>query len=45
MLNDRLLREGYVDGFWVELFGADVLKLWMEYGQYLDQRNTGTMPN
>ncbi|KAL1955566.1 hypothetical protein VTO42DRAFT_8445 [Malbranchea cinnamomea] len=61
MLNDRLLREGYVgeastheddydkrrgrkhresskiQGFWVGLFGVDVLDLWQEYGKYLDR--------
>lgn len=47
MLNDRLLRVGYVgegDGegeeggvrFWKGLFGVGVLELWEEYGRYLD---------
>ena len=46
MLNDRLLRVGYVgdegkregegNGFWKALFGAGVLELWEEYGRYLD---------
>ncbi|KAJ5188402.1 hypothetical protein N7491_004728 [Penicillium cf. griseofulvum] len=48
MLNDRLLRVGYVDeeegkdvgeqgiGFWKGLFGVGVGELWEEYGQYLD---------
>ena len=47
MLNDRLLRVGYVGdegsgegkegmGFWKALFGAGVLELWEEYGRYLD---------
>lgn len=45
MLNDRLLREGYVDGFWVNLFGVDVLELWMAYGQHLDQANPEAVRN
>jgi hypothetical protein len=44
MLNDRLLRVGYVgegedgsgNGFWKGLFGAEVVDLWEEYGRYLD---------
>lgn len=36
MLNDRLLRVGYRDGFWRSLFEADVEQLWEEYGLYLD---------
>ncbi|CAI7625085.1 unnamed protein product [Penicillium palitans] len=48
MLNDRLLRVGYVGeregkdvdeqsiGFWEGLFGVGVGELWEEYGQYLD---------
>jgi hypothetical protein len=44
MLNDRLLRVGYVGeeegdcgvGFWRGLFGAEVAELWGEYGEYLD---------
>ncbi|OJJ73648.1 hypothetical protein ASPBRDRAFT_122049 [Aspergillus brasiliensis CBS 101740] len=41
MLNDRLLRVGYVgeksgDEFWKGLFGMDVLELWEEYGRWLD---------
>ncbi|KAJ5511923.1 hypothetical protein N7453_004026 [Penicillium expansum] len=48
MLNDRLLRVGYVGegegenvgkhgiGFWKGLFGVGVGELWEEYGQYLD---------
>ncbi|OQD78684.1 hypothetical protein PENDEC_c001G02414 [Penicillium decumbens] len=44
MLNDRLLRVGYVGeqagdsgvGFWKGLFGASVAELWDEYGEYLD---------
>ncbi|KAJ6120688.1 hypothetical protein N7523_004968 [Penicillium sp. IBT 18751x] len=44
MLNDRLLRVGYVGeeegdsgvGFWKSLFGAEVAQLWQEYGEYLD---------
>ncbi|KAF7528531.1 hypothetical protein PCG10_000376 [Penicillium crustosum] len=48
MLNDRLLRVGYVGeregkdvdkqsiGFWEGLFGVGVGGLWEEYGQYLD---------
>ncbi|KAJ5578245.1 uncharacterized protein N7459_007209 [Penicillium hispanicum] len=47
MLNDRLLRVGYVDeneeptpsnqvGFWMGLFGVGVADLWDEYGRYLD---------
>lgn len=44
MLNDRLLRVGYVGeregdsgvGFWKSLFGAEVARLWEEYGEYLD---------
>lgn len=45
MLNDRLLRVGYVGekeedsgvGFWQSLFGAEVAELWEEYGEYLDR--------
>lgn len=45
MLNDRLLRVGYVGaeegdcgvGFWRGLFGAEVAELWDEYGEYLDR--------
>lgn len=46
MLNDRLLRVGYVGegedadnqgiGFWKGLFGVRVGELWEEYGRYLD---------
>lgn len=46
MLNDRLLRVGYVGeqkpdhgggtGFWKGLFGVGVEELWDEYGVYLD---------
>ncbi|KAJ5950596.1 uncharacterized protein N7479_009009 [Penicillium vulpinum] len=48
MLNDRLLRVGYVGegegedvgkqgiGFWKGLFGVGVAELWEEYGLYLD---------
>ncbi|KAJ5902001.1 hypothetical protein N7495_002529 [Penicillium taxi] len=47
MLNDRLLRVGYVgesedervqghSGFWNGLFGVEVAELWDEYGHYLD---------
>lgn len=45
MLNDRLLRVGYVGeqksdsggaGFWKGLFGVGVDELWDEYGLYLD---------
>ncbi|KAJ5181884.1 hypothetical protein N7449_012031 [Penicillium cf. viridicatum] len=48
MLNDRLLRVGYVGegegkdvdkqsiGFWAGLFGVGVGVLWEEYGRYLD---------
>lgn len=40
VLNDRLLRNGYraYQGvpFWKSLFGATVMQLWDEYGQYLD---------
>jgi hypothetical protein len=44
MLNDRLLRVGYVGeeegnsgvGFWQSLFGAEIAELWEEYGEYLD---------
>lgn len=48
MLNDRLLRVGYVGegekkdvdkqsiGFWEGLFGVGIGELWEEYGQYLD---------
>lgn len=45
MLNDRLLRVGYVGeqemdcpgaGFWMGLFGVGVAELWDEYGLYLD---------
>jgi hypothetical protein len=47
MLNDRLLRVGYVGeqeddqgyhegDFWKSLFGAGVAELWDEYGQWLD---------
>lgn len=45
MLNDRLLREGYGEGFWVGLFDVDVLELWQEYGTYLDQSNATALPN
>ncbi|KAJ5729066.1 uncharacterized protein N7483_003574 [Penicillium malachiteum] len=47
MLNDRLLRTGYVgedtakgegeSGFWASLFGVGVAHLWDEYGKWLDQ--------
>ncbi|KAJ5158362.1 uncharacterized protein N7500_008013 [Penicillium coprophilum] len=41
MLNDRLLRIGYVgeEGveYWKGLFGVGVGELWEEYGQYLDK--------
>ncbi|BCR97199.1 basic secretory family protein [Aspergillus luchuensis] len=36
MMNDRLLRVGYADGFWEGLFGLGVLELWEEYGVWLD---------
>ncbi|KAJ5082504.1 hypothetical protein N7532_011547 [Penicillium argentinense] len=47
MLNDRLLRVGYVGeekdevnsdqaGFWKGLFGMEVAELWDAYGRYLD---------
>ncbi|KAL4895934.1 PBSP domain protein [Aspergillus ambiguus] len=36
MLNDRLLRVGYREGFWEALAGVDVQRLWEEYGLYLD---------
>ncbi|KAJ5633914.1 hypothetical protein N7528_001756 [Penicillium herquei] len=46
MLNDRLLRTGYVgedttkgegdSGFWAGLFGVGVAQLWDEYGRWLD---------
>ncbi|KAJ5975782.1 hypothetical protein N7481_009489 [Penicillium waksmanii] len=47
MLNDRLLRVGYVGedkekslageiGFWRGLFGMEVAELWGKYGQFLD---------
>lgn len=45
MLNDRLLRVGYVgegkdvnhlESFWKGLFGVGIQELWGEYGQYLD---------
>ncbi|KAJ5382552.1 hypothetical protein N7517_000463 [Penicillium concentricum] len=45
MLNDRLLRVGYVGeegiGFWKGLFGVGVGDLWEEYGQYLDNPTVG----
>ncbi|EAW07561.1 basic secretory family protein [Aspergillus clavatus NRRL 1] len=50
MLNDRLLRVGYVgedaesdkQGFWKGLFGKSIAELWEEYGEYLDRvRNSG----
>lgn len=50
MLNDRLLRAGYVgeqesdcggDGFWRGLFGVGVEELWDEYGLYLDGLKRG----
>ncbi|KAJ5247491.1 hypothetical protein N7468_002474 [Penicillium chermesinum] len=52
MLNDRLLRTGYIGegddkdldsgepGFWVGLFGIGVDDLWDEYGRYLDSPST-----
>ncbi|KAB8256835.1 peptidase of plants and bacteria-domain-containing protein [Aspergillus pseudonomiae] len=46
MLNDRLLRSGYIGesetlengrpGFWKNLFGSGVDELWDDYGKYLD---------
>lgn len=50
MLNDRLLRTGYVGeevsncagvGFWKGLFGIGVAELWDEYGHYLDGCDRG----
>ncbi|KAL3265136.1 hypothetical protein ABHI18_000120 [Aspergillus niger] len=41
MLNDRLLRVGYGDGFWEGLFGMGVLELWEEYGAWLDRGGVG----
>ncbi|RHZ44319.1 basic secretory family protein [Aspergillus thermomutatus] len=53
MLNDRLLRVGYVgeesesgnqdtQSFWRGLFGTGISQLWEEYGEYLDRsRNSG----
>lgn len=50
MLNDRLLRVGYVGegdqrcggvGFWKGLFGVGVEELWDEYGRYLDGLGRG----
>ncbi|KAF7174293.1 hypothetical protein CNMCM5623_006857 [Aspergillus felis] len=53
MLNDRLLRVGYVgedsesenqdtQSFWRGLFGKGISELWEEYGEYLDRsRNSG----
>ncbi|OGM41908.1 PBSP domain protein [Aspergillus bombycis] len=47
MLNDRLLRSGYIGesetlengrpGFWKNLFGSGVDELWEDYGKYLDE--------
>ncbi|KAB8211421.1 Peptidase of plants and bacteria [Aspergillus parasiticus SU-1] len=47
MLNDRLLRSGYIGegeklengcpGFWKNLFGSGVSELWDDYGRYLDK--------
>ncbi|RDH38637.1 plant basic secretory protein [Aspergillus welwitschiae] len=41
MLNDRLLRVGYGNGFWEGLFGMGVLELWEEYGAWLDRGGVG----
>ncbi|KAJ5091582.1 hypothetical protein NUU61_006452 [Penicillium alfredii] len=57
MLNDRLLRVGYVgededsacgsESFWKGLFGAGVAELWEEYGCYLDdpQKESAQRPS
>ncbi|KAE8380579.1 hypothetical protein BDV26DRAFT_132949 [Aspergillus bertholletiae] len=47
MLNDRLLRTGYIGesetrdsgrpSFWKDLFGSGVNELWDDYGKYLDR--------
>lgn len=52
MLNDRLLRTGYIGedkektaageiGFWRGLFGMEVANLWAEYGRFLDSDECG----
>lgn len=53
MLNDRLLRVGYIGenqedassndeiGFWKGLFGMEVAELWAEYGRFLDGDDHG----
>lgn len=52
VLNDRLLRVGYVDksevsrvGFWEDLVGARVEDMWEEYGQFLDRKEGKSQGN